>query len=773
MSPKLTEAQILQALEQNYSLKGKLVPLPSYADLNFKLNTKQSDYVIKIANSADSHLNLDMQNAAMQHLVDQQLPVPHALNNHQQTTITELLDAQGKRCHLRVLSYLEGRFYSDAKPDKHNTNLWRSLGRFLGKIDQALLSFNHPGAYRYIKWDLSHGLGVCQTKKHLLDDDNLDLVEYFITRYQIHVLPNLSNCPQAIIHNDANDYNLLIDQPDDPKAITGIIDFGDMVYSHQINEVAIATAYAILGQDDLQQVITEVITGYHQNRPLNQTELSCVYYLIALRLCTSLCNAAEAIQREPNNEYLLVSVKPAIEALKKLRKLSAFSCELKLLKACGLTHDIDEQYQRISDYRNRHMARSLSLSYQQPLKIERGEGAYLIDANGDAYLDMVNNVCHVGHCHPDVVLAGQRQMAKLNTNTRYLHENIVNFTEKLLATFPKSLSVCMLVNSGSEANELAFRLAQAYTQSKQLIVVDGAYHGNTAACVNASPYKFDGPGGQGAEPHIHKVALPDPYRGIHQGSEPIIAEAYAESVSKAIETIHSNGDKVGAYICESLQGVAGQIIMPNGYLKSVYEKVRAANGVCIADEVQVGFGRVGTHMWAFQTQDVVPDIVTLGKPIGNGHPLAAVIVKKEIADAFANGMEFFNTFGGNPVSCAIGEAVLDVIEKESLQQNALDVGNYMRSELLKLQDKYDLIGDVRGVGLFNGVELVNDRSSKEPATEKMEWLIEHFKRNKILLTSEGPHYNILKIKPPIIFSKQNTDYFIQVLEQGLIELEQQ
>lgn len=384
---------------------------------------------------------------------------------------------------------------------------------------------------------------------------------------------------------------------------------------------------------------------------------------------------------------------------------------------------------------------------------------------------MVNNVCHVGHCHPKVVQAGQNQMAKLNTNTRYLHDNIIEFSEKLLATMPEPLSVCMFVNSGSEANELAFRLASNFTQSKQLMVVDGAYHGNTGACINASPYKFNGPGGQGKPNHVHITSLPDVYRGKYIVSETMsqaqCTRNYVNDAKQCIEQLQDSGKKLGAFICESLQGVAGQIIMPQGYLSQTYQLVRAAGGVCIADEVQVGFGRIGQHMWAFQSQCVVPDIVTLGKPIGNGHPLAAVVTTKEIADAFVNGMEYFNTFGGNPVSCAIGSAVLDVISEEQLQSHALTAGQYFQAKLKQLQQQHDIIGDVRGLGLFIGVELVTNSTDKSPATKLAQWFTEYFKQHGILLTTEGPFHNIFKIKPPLAISTQDIDYFLKIFQQGL------
>ena len=321
--------------------------------------------------------------------------------------------------------------------------------------------------------------------------------------------------------------------------------------------------------------------------------------------------------------------------------------------------------------RRAYLGPSLSLSYQKPLEIVRGRGQYLYDENGRAYLDVVNNVCHVGHSHPRVVAALAGQAAVLNTNTRYLHPNIVRFAERLLATLPDPLAVCFFVCSGSEANELALRLARTYTGAEDIIVLDGAYHGNTAALIDISPYKHDGPGGRGAPDHVHTALMPDPYRGVYKGYGLETGAAVCRACARAgRERYWSSGRGLAALLLNRVLGCGGQIVLPDGYLQEAFAHVRAAGGVCIADEVQVGFGRVGTHFWGFETQGVVPDIVTMGKPIGNGHPLAAVVTTRAIADAFANGMEYFNTFGGNPVSCAVGSAVLEVIADEGLQANA-------------------------------------------------------------------------------------------------------
>lgn len=395
-----------------------------------------------------------------------------------------------------------------------------------------------------------------------------------------------------------------------------------------------------------------------------------------------------------------------------------------------------------------HIGPSLSISYRRPLHIVRGWMQYLYDEHGRAYLDAVNNVAHVGHCHPHVVRAGQEQMAVLNTNTRYLHPYLVEYAERLCATLPEPLSICYFVCSGSEANELALRLARTHTGHKDVIVLDAAYHGNTGTLVEISPYKFAGPGGSGASPCVHTVPLPDVYRGEYKRDDPQAGKKYARFVEGAIGQARVQDREIAAFICESLPGCGGQIVLPDNYLQEAYRHVRAAGGVCIADEVQTGFGRVGTRFWGFETQGVIPDIVTMGKPIGNGHPLAAVVTTPEIAASFDNGMEYFNTFGGNPVSCTIGLAVLDVIEDEHLQANALHTGTHLLHSLRQLMRKHPIIGDVRGLGLFIGIELVRDRQTREPAPRHASYIANRMRERGILLSTDGPHHNVLKIKPP-------------------------
>jgi len=417
--------------------------------------------------------------------------------------------------------------------------------------------------------------------------------------------------------------------------------------------------------------------------------------------------------------------------------------------------------------RQRYVGPSLSLSYDEPLHIVRGRGARLFDSDGRAYLDCVNNVCHVGHCNPEVVAAAAGQMRTLNTNTRYLHRHLVAYAERLAATLPDPLQVCFFVNSGSEANDLALRMAQTHTGRTSTLVIEAAYHGNLSSLIATSPYKFDGAGGSGKPTGTYVTALPDTYRGLHRGAD--AASRYASDVKHQLQTASEDRLPVAAFLFESIIGCGGQLDPPPGYLKKACAFARDAGALCIADEVQIGFGRVGTSFWGFERSGVVPDIVTMGKPIGNGHPMGAVVTTPEIAQSFANGMEYFNTFGGNPVSCAVGLAVLDVLENEGLQEHAHEVGSYLIERLRRLIDQHSVVGDVRGSGLFLGIELVTDRISREPAAVIARYVINRARTNGVLLSLDGPDENVIKIKPPLVFSIEDADLLVATISEALAE----
>ncbi len=414
--------------------------------------------------------------------------------------------------------------------------------------------------------------------------------------------------------------------------------------------------------------------------------------------------------------------------------------------------------------RRERLGEALSVSYTKPVQAVRGWQQYLYDQYGRCYLDAYNNVPHVGHCHPVVVEAVSRQLATLSTNTRYLHQNILDYADALTNRFDDNLDVCFLLNSASEANELALRLARTYTNARDLIVMQDAYHGHTTTLIDISPYKAEGNGGQGCPDWVHQVPAVDLYRGKYRYGQSDAGSLYALDAKEIIDKL----DKpLCGFICESLPSVGGQLVYPQGYLSDVYGYVRDAGGVCIADEVQTGFGRTGDHFWGFEQQKVTPDMVILGKPIGNGFPLAALITTKKIARAFNNGMEFFSTFGGNTVACAAGLAVLDVVDSENVQAHVKEVGDYLIARLRDKVGSHPLVGDVRGMGLFLGVELVTNKDTQNPATAQASYIKNRLRHYGVLVGTDGPYDNVLKIRPPTPFNKDDADFLVDRLEHIL------
>lgn len=412
--------------------------------------------------------------------------------------------------------------------------------------------------------------------------------------------------------------------------------------------------------------------------------------------------------------------------------------------------------------RRRLLGPAYSLFYDDPLHIVRGEGVWLHDADGRRYLDMYNNVPHVGHCHPAVTDAIARQSATLNTHTRYLHELVLDYAERLTGTMPDGLDVAMFSCTGTEANELALRIARAVTGGRGVIVTEHSYHGNSQAVAEITGEYQDA---DTLPPWVALVPAPDVYRGPYRGAD--AAQRYAAHVGEALDAFRQRNIRPAALVLDTIISSDGVVAVPPGYLEQAAELTRAAGALFVADEVQPGFGRTGTHFWGFEKDAVVPDIVTMGKPIGNGHPLAATVSRKDIVEEFARTSHYFNTFGGNPVSAAAGLAVLDVLESERLQENALGVGEFLVNGLRRLGGRFDAIGDVRGSGLFIAVELVDDRDSRAPATLLAARLVEELRRNRVLCHTIGRDENILKLRPPMVLSRENAGLFLDTLETAL------
>jgi 4-aminobutyrate aminotransferase-like enzyme/Ser/Thr protein kinase RdoA (MazF antagonist) len=665
------------------------------------------------------------------------------------------------RSHGRLTRFVSGIPWCEAGPASPARRAL--VGRCLARLALGLAPLDHPAGHRTHRWDLT----VAGTRRR-----DLSVIENPARRRmaeEAFVLwaaarPYLDELPHSLIHGDLNDENVLIaaDQP------SGLLDFGDCLYNPTVCELAIALTYLLLDEVDPLAAGAEIVAAYHQIRPLSGIELEVLFPLICGRLALSVVIAAERRRIDPNRTAWFVTEARAWRALEGYARVAPVTAATRL--AAGTNVTVFPERGAASDElvrrRRVHVSGALSLSYREPVRFIRGRAQFLFDETGSPYLDLYNNVCHVGHCHPRVVAAGQRQLARLNTNTRYLYDGLVEYAERLCATLPPQLSHCCFVNSGSEANELALRLAWTHTGHRDLVVLDHAYHGHTNTLIDISPYKFMGPGGIGrAQPWVHLAPIPDGYRGAHKGQDQKAGIAYGDAVGSLMAAL---GRPIAGFIVESLPSCAGQIIPPQDYLETAFRHVHRSGGVCIVDEVQTGFGRVGTHFWGFEQQGVVPDIVVMGKPMGNGHPIGAVVTTRVIADSFAaTGMEFFSTFGGNPVSCAIGMAVLDVIREETLQANALRVGTALRDGLRSLMDRHALIGDVRGTGLFIGVELVRNRDTLEPATAEAAALVNGLRQRRILTGTDGPFENVIKIKGPLVLTEDDAAYAVAAFDEVL------
>jgi 4-aminobutyrate aminotransferase-like enzyme/Ser/Thr protein kinase RdoA (MazF antagonist) len=992
---QITTAEAADILRSMYSMEGLCTALPGEVDFNFKAETTSGTYILKVSRPDVDLEYLDFQSRILSHLEQKRLdmPLPKIIEPLTGATFT---DNQGHTRQVRLLTWVEGRLY--AHTGIRSAELQSSLGKCVAQLTLALEDFDHPLAHRVFEWDIAQLLWV---EAHLdkFDIDERALIERVLAQYHKH-RDIYNRLPRSVVHNDANENNIIISDNMLRPTVQSIIDMGDTIHSYTITDLAVAITYAVMDHKRPVAAAWPIIEAYHSVRPIHDDELQILGHAICSRLAISLTKAAINRYLEPDNSYLQISAAPGWRLLRQWLDVDPAYVYYSFRHACGMSPcpaaeafvlwarqqhlswqsmlpdsahlvpqhldlsidsevlghymhylnsekyteaidllirtghmpvggyceprpiyttdayrvELDSGYEHrtihigldfwvdaghrvcaliagtvhsvyhndhhkdygptiilrheaqgvtfftlyghlslsslnmirvgdviragdtiayigdasenghwgphlhfqiildmldctydfygvvapsdlaiwqsicpdpnllfeiaalqapayhdtasIIDYRKTHLGRSLSLSYHQPLHIVRGLGAYLIDHQGQQYIDTVNNVAHVGHEHPHVIDRAKRQMHLLNTNTRYLNKQITHYVEALLRKFPPELSVVHIVNSGSEANELALRMAKAYTGQRDIIALELGYHGNTQACIDISSYKFDGRGGHGKPEYTEIVPLPDTFRGLHRGDD--AGARYAEYIPQAIERIHARGRDLSAFIAESVVSCGGQIPLPKGYLKAAYEYTRAAGGVCIADEVQVGFGRVGTHFWGYEQSDVIPDIVTLGKPIGNGHPLGAIVCTRAVADAFANGMEYFNTFGGNPVSCAIGNAVLEIIDSDHLQLHALKLGTLLTTELQRLAIRYPIISDIRGTGLFLGIEFID--GDYRPVPQLVSHIVERMKDHRILMSIDGPYHNVIKIKPPMVITEADIRYIIACMDQVLAEI---
>ena len=986
--PKISKIELIKWLKVNYSIfynkKISVKELKSERDKNFLLKLKNKpSYIIKISNPAESISLLKLQDFVLKNLIKRN-SVSNFIPKKIHSSIKVYQDQLNRDCCVRVLSFIEGKMYAVVN---HNKNLEYSLGALLGNLSKELQNLNHPNAFRKFVWDPSN-ISWIQKEINLFKGNKKKIINTNLYEYNYFIKKNLKKLRFSLTHGDANNYNLVVKN----DLVSGLLDYGDMIYAPTINDLAVSLAYVLMKKEDLYSSLKNVVISYHKIFTITFDEIFSLMTLVKARLTITVVMAEKQRKKFPDNKYLSISENDAWDLLYKLDRINPYLFIFLIRDYCG--HQITKNYNKVinfieknnfpsvldfnlneinksiinldsnsiftKNYNNNlkqitkkintflkkndsrigiglykekrnvyqgnnfisnfnsknkrdihlgidifapvgtkikaphdgkvfilkynsfkydygptivlehkidkiikfytiygHLSKkclknlkvgqkikknqliadignypingnwpphlhfqlsidmmgekenfpgvsedillsvwskvspdpnfilgipntffiksdniknlinkrlflisnNLSISYRKPLQILEAKNQYFYDDKGREYVDCVNNISHVGHSHPKVHEALVSQNLKLNTNTRYIYKVMNDYSEKLLNKFPKKLDTIFFVCTGSEANDLAYRIAKTYTKAKDVLVMNNAYHGHTNSLIDISPYKFNGKGGLGKKEHVHILDMPDGIRGKWTYKDKNWIKKYIDQGKQTLDKICEKKRSLSCFFVESILGCGGQIILPPNYLKNIFNFVRKKNALCIIDEVQTGFGRVGRDYWAFEEHKVIPDIVTLGKPMGNGHPIAAVITTKEIAKVFNNGMEYFNSFGGNPVSCAVGNAVLDVIHEEKLQSHANKVGKYFLSKLLKIKNKFpNLISEVRGRGLFIGIDFIYNNKSFKPNPKLASNIINTLREKGILLSTDGPYHNVIKIKPPLPFNKNDVDF---------------
>jgi 4-aminobutyrate aminotransferase-like enzyme/Ser/Thr protein kinase RdoA (MazF antagonist) len=731
-----------------------------YDNANYIVIGDSNKYIFKTyVFSKDLLANIEAENEVLLSLECNEkclFPIPGKFSGGAYLKVVEI---DGEQHICRMLAFIDEKFLAEVS---HSQALLASFGGFLAELNlQLQKSTSYILQARECEWDLQYYHFSLQYIKDIPNAHERSIVEYFYKQFEVQVLPHISAFRRQIIHGDYNEGNVLVKN----DRVLGAIDFGDLTYAPLVYELGIALVYSCYDKEEPLEWIASALKGYNAIIPVAEKEVEILYYVMAARLAVSVCRSAHSRKTDPENAHALNSEKHSWKLFKYLLRIGPIAIEKMLRKVCELPQRKELLANVELQKRLQVVSPLLSVSYKDPIVMEKAAFQYMYDSSGNSILDAYNNIPHVGHCHPKVFAAGQNQMAALNTNTRYLYPELSSYAEHLLSKFPKSLNKVFFVNSGSAATDLAYRMAYAHTKRKSIMVMEHGYHGNTQIGMEISDYKFSNEKGAGKQNHVLKVAIPDTYRGVYGSENPDSGLKYAED---AIAQMKEFGNKIGAFITEPIVGCGGQVPLAEGYLKALYPAIREQGGVCISDEVQTGFGRLGYFFWGFEAHDVVPDIVILGKPMGNGHPMGAVVVNNEISASFGQGVEFFSSFGGNPVSCAIGKAVLEVIEEEKLQENAKEVGDCYQSLLEGLKSRYNVIGDVRGSGLFIGVEIVKEGTS-EPDTALAQYIKNEFRKANILISTDGPFDNVLKSKPPLCFSIENAKSVVDCLEGILSE----
>ncbi len=752
--PDVSESLAAEIAREVFGVAGVPTPLVGERDRNFRLVGDDGSFVLKVGNPADPAEVVEMQVLAMEHALraDPALPIARPRRTLAGTP-TGRATIDGVAHALQLVDLIDGDPFP---PGPSSPTLRRAVGAAIARLDRALAGFDHPLARRSLSWDVTQ---LPQLRRRLphVPVARRDLVERWLDHYESRVQPLLELVPLSTIHGDANPANLLVAR-DDRERLAGIVDFGDLVHTRTVIDAAIAAAYQSFGAGNALDPLVDVITAYHAVRPLTAAEIGLVPGLAAARMTQSLLISAWRADLHPDNiDYILGDADDCFETLERLDGHDPDTLAAALAEACGSARRTRPTLDASLALRRSRLGPAVSLSYDEPVRLESGDGVWLTDVEGNRLLDAYNNVPQVGHAHPRVTAALSAQARRLTTNTRYLVDEVAAYANRLAGLLPDGLSVVMFVNSGSEANDVAIQIARAVTGSRGAVISEHAYHGTTAATAALSPEEL---GPAALEPWVARIG------GAATLGADDPAKLVPAEVDAAFAQLHAAGHGAAFLILDDVFASDGIFAVPPGYLRAAYDRARAAGALCIADEVQAGFGRVGTPFWGFAQDGVVPDIVTLGKPMGNGHPMGAVVTTPEIAAQFAERWHFFSTFAGSPVAAAVGSAVLDVIEGEQLAARAERVGSYLRDRLGEIAASFPAVRLVRGPGLFVGVELDCDAPGQEAIGRAV---ANGMRRRGVLVGATGPQVNVIKIRPPLVFSEAHADLVAAALAAALAD----
>ena len=770
--PQFSLKQVKKIVADLYRIEGEYKELNCERDISYRIRTGSDQaYIVKISNAADSEGVVDFQVKALKHIVEQDsdMQVPRVIPTKDDKSFDWVQSDSGDRHMIRILTYVKGDTM-DNTPAAFNHQTRYNIGRMVGRLTRSLRNFYHPYAGSNVHlWDMSHCLELRPYIEYLPDASTRDLCNLILDHAESFVLPKLKKTRWQVVHHDAHPDNVLVD-PENPSRVVGVIDFGDMVFGPMLADL-VAASDSFDDDTGPLEALCFTAAGFDSSFPLEENEIDLAYdmMLICLLVNTVIIGARDALSDGSEKVHIENTgrYERTLERLWAIKREEAID---QLRRACrfpvySARKEGDEVF---PDRTNKLLAKRKATIgdawyfYDKPLNFTRSEGPWLYTADGKAFLDAYNNVQQMGHGNPHIATAIARQAAAINVNTRYICDIVAEYAERLTAELPNHLNACFFVNSGSEANDVALQIAKFATGNTGALIMEDAWHGITETTMHLSPEILEPPD------NVACLQAPDMYRGPFADA-PDAAGKYAADADRAITELASHGHKPALFMVDTALCSNGVLMAPDNYFNLVAQKVKKAGGLVVADEVQSGLGRLG-NMWGFKAQALEHvDVVTMGKPVANGFPLGVVITSRELLNGFSREIDLFSTFGGNPVACAAGMALLDEIERRDLVKKSRDLGDYFRHCLRRLADKQPLIGDVRGKGMMIGLEFVIDRESKTRASEQTSRLIELMKEECVLVSEAGPK-NVLKIRPNFSWEREHVDLFVTTLNLCLSKL---